>query len=473
MSPDRLLKFHERWLRATFADGIEVSALSCPRGNAKSATTGRLIALAMSPGSCLWRDGLETVMVAASLRQARIAWRFAKALLPGDEYRWQDSDQRIAVTHKPTGQVAYCISSSGKAAMGLSQFGTVYLDEPGALEVRNGELLFHALRQSLGKVEGQRLIMIGTRAPADPGTWWPDLLDAGSQPGTHVTALSASPNEPWHKWATIRKVNPVANVHEPLRRTILRERDDARKNPTLRRAFEAFRLNRSVEVLEDVLVEADDWRRVEGRDVPPREGRPVVGIDMGSERSWSAAWCLWPNGRTECFAVCPGIPDLAERERQDAQPAGLYQRLAADGVLVVDEGRRVSKPETLLRVLDERGIRPAVGLHDRFLRGDLTDAVAGRFPLVERVTRWSEATEDIAAFRQLVKDGPLSVVPECRALARVSISQAAVKADDQGSVRLLKRKHSRSRDDVAVCGTLAAGALVRRLRKPQRKLKWA
>ena len=58
-------------------------------------------------------------------------------------------------------------------------------------------------------------------------------------------------------------------------------------------------------------------------------------------------------------------------------------------------------------------------LCDRFVLGTLRDAVAGRWPIVPRVTRWSEATEDISAFRRLVADGPLSIAPECRVLAGV------------------------------------------------------
>ena len=83
------------------------------------------------------------------------------------------------------------------------------------------------------------------------------------------------------------------------------------------------------------------------------------------------------------------------------------------------------------------------------------------------------ATEDVAAFRRLVADGPLSVVPEGRALAALALSQASVLSDDQGSVRLQKKKHGRSRDDVAVCGVLAAGALVRLLgRDHQHRPRW-
>ena len=45
----------------------------------------------------------------------------------------------------------------------------------------------------------------------------------------------------------------------------------------------------------------------------------------------------------------------------------------------------------------------------------------------------------------------------------VALSQASVVSDDQGSVRLQKKLHGRSRDDVAVCGVLSAEALVRHL----------
>ena len=93
---------------------------------------------------------------------------------------------------------------------------------------------------------------------------------------------------------------------------------------------------------------------------------------------------------------------------------------------------------------------------DRFILGSLQDAVAGRWPIEPRVTRWSsEATEDITGFRRLVADGPLSIDPASRNLARVGLSQAIVAGDDQGSVRLQKRRAHMSRDDVAVSGVLA------------------
>ena len=466
-----LLPFHRQWIRGAFAPDVQIAAASWPRGSAKTFVAAHLAGLSITPGSPLFERGVEVLGVSASLEQSRILLSFVREALDDREreYRWLDSGQRLQVTHKPTGTKLRILSSNAKRAMGLAQFSTVFGDEPGSWEERGGTLMYHALRQSLGKRPNQRLVLIGTRAPAPADGWWPNLLDTGSGPGTHVSVMSAPDDQPWDRWETIRAACPMVLANPDLRRTILRERDDARRNPTLRPAFEAFRLNRQVEVSDEMLVPADAWKTVEGREVPPREGKAIIGLDLGSERSWTGAWCQWRNGRAEAYAVCPGIPDLTERERQDAMPRGLYQQLHEDGVLILEEGRRVSEPETLVDHLVNNGIKPEVIYVDRFNLGRLRDAVRGRWPVVERVTRWSEATEDITGFRRLVLDGPLSIAPECRALARVSLSQAVVRGDDQGSVRLLKRRHSRSRDDVAVCATLAAGALVRMMARPKRR----
>lgn len=466
-----LLPFHAEWIKKSFHPDVQVGALSIPRGNAKTWLFGWLGACALTPGSPLWRQGIEVLGVSASFEQSRVMMNFLRESLEGNGelYRSLDSGQRLAMTHAATNSKMRILSSSGKRAMGLSQFHTILADEPGSWESRGGTLMWDALRTSMGKLPEQRLLLIGTRAPADADGWWPGLLDGGSGIGTHIEVLTAPDDEPWDAWATIRKVNPLVNVNENLRKTILRERDDARRNPSMRPAFEAYRLNRQIDVHQDVLLPADTWRRVEAREVPPREGRPILGLDLGGERSWSAAWALWPNGRSECYALCPGIPDLAEREKQDGMPRGLYRRLQDGGVLLVDEGLRVSRPQVLVNHLVSIGISPRFVLCDRFCLGALHDAVDGRWNIVPRVTRWSEATEDITGFRKLCEDGPLSIAEECRGLARVSLSQASVKGDDQGSLRLEKKRHGRSRDDVAVCATLAAGALVREMSRPARR----
>ena len=212
--------------------------------------------------------------------------------------------------------------------MGLANYSTIFADEPGSFENRGGTLMYHALRQSIGKRPGQRLIIVGTRAPAEPGNWWPQLLDAGNGPGIHVTELSPAREDPWDAWPTIRKVNPMVLHNATLRQAILRERDHARREPTLRRAFKAYRLNAGgVDTFNEVLLQVEAWERVEARKVMPacrpsgrggliwagkgrgrrrgacgRTGGPsATPCVLGSRRSLSAS------GPTGCRRVCTRI----------------------------------------------------------------------------------------------------------------------------------------------------------------------
>lgn len=470
-------KLHADFIIKAFSPWVEVAALSVPRGNAKTWLVGQLTALSLRPGSCLFQPDLETLIVSGSLEQSRVIVGFVREALEDvlHEYRFLDSGQRLQVTHKPSHTKLRVLSSSGKRAMGLARFGFICGDEPGAWETRGGRLMFDALRQSLGKRPGQRLILIGTRAPAEPDTWWPDLLKAGTdrQTGLCVSTLQAEPKEAWDDLSVIKRVNPMMRLNRSLAKTIKKELKQARENPSLRRSFEAFRLNRLVEVEHEMLVEVEQWQGVEARPVPPRVGRPILAIDLGAHRSWSAAWAIWRNGRSECYALCGSIPSLAEREKEDGVPGGLYAKLHEEGTLLVDEGVRVARPEVLIEHLLSLGINPEAVFADRFMLEQLQDIVGARWKILLRRTRWSEATMDVTGFRRLVSDGPLSIAEKCRTLAKVSLSQAVV-VEDEGNLRIKKRRGWKSRDDVAVCATLAAGALVRYLsRTPRRGLRYA
>ena len=115
---------------------------------------------------------------------------------------------------------------------------------------------------------------------------------------------------------------------------------------------------------------------------------------------------------------------------------------------------------------------PEVILNDRFRLNELADCVNGT-PLVPRVTRWSEASEDIRALRKMAADGPLACEESSRLLVAASLSAAMVKNDDQGSVRLVKRgTNNNARDDVAAALTLAAGAFSRASATPRPRWRY-
>ena len=357
------------------------------------------------------------------------------------------------------------IGSNAKGAFGLVDCPWVVGDEPGAWEVRGGELLFDAIETAKGKPGSPlRSIYIGTLAPSTGG-WWLNLIAAGSGGSTYVQALQGDAAK-WSLWSEIRRVNPLSNISADFRRKLLEERDAARSDSRLKGRFLSYRLNLPTADESTTLLTVDDWERACGREVPERDGRPIVGIDLGGGRAWSAAVALFRSGRVEALATCPGIPGIAEQERRDQVPSGTYRMLVDAGVLRPAEGLRVQPPAGLVRAVRSEWGRPEMIVCDRFRLAELQDA-AGLVPLVSRVTRWSDASFDIRALRRIAKDGPLSVAPGSRALLVASLSAALVQNDDSGSFRMVKASsNSTGRDDVAAALTLSAGAWERSLSGP-------
>ena len=451
--------FQRRFIRAIESGRYDRAALSLPRGNGKSWLAAHLAVRALTPGDRLFAAGCESVLLAASLEQSRIVFRFIRAALEGDPaYRFQDSSTRVGVVHRPTNTRIRALGSNGKTAFGLgADTRFAIADEPGAWENAGGQLLADAIDTSLGKVGSRMMaIYIGTIAPASRG-WWPALIEGGSAGRTYVQSLAGDPDA-WDRWPTIRRCNPLTAISRQFRAKLIEERDAARRDGRLRARFLSYRLNLPTADPASVLLTVEDWKRTVGRAVPPREGRPVVGVDLGGGRAWSAAVAVWRNGRTEARAIAPGLPSLAEQERRDQVPRGTYQRLAEAGTLTTDGARRVPRAAALVDALRPWG--PVVVVCDRFRLAELQDAGPG-LRLVPRVARWSSASEDIRALRRSAADGPLSVARESRALVEASLAVALVKTDDQGGVRLAKRANNVARDDVAAALVLACGAVSR------------
>ena len=465
-----LRPFQERFIRAATAPEIDTAVWSAPRGNGKSALAGHILTRMLDPDDQLFRPGTESVLCAASIEQARIVYRFARADLEGrGGYRFLDSHTRIGIVHKDTNTRLRVIGSNGKTAMGLVGCPWAICDEPGAWEVNGGQLLHDAIETAKGKPGSPlKVIYIGTLAPATSG-WWHDLVDDGSHGSTYVQALRGDP-ERWDQWPEIKRCNPLTAISSSFRRKLLEERDEARKDSRLKARFLSYRLNVPSGDESTMLLTVDDWQWVCARPVPPREGRPFVAYDLGGGRAWSAAVAIWRTGRIEAMAVAPGIPSLEDQEKRDRAPAGVYRMLAQTGSLRVAEGLRVQPPGELHRATLAAWGRPAVVLCDRFRLGELRDVVK-ECPVVPRIARWSEAAEDIRALRSLAADGPLACDEASRPLLTASLSVAMVANDDQGNTRLKKKgTNNQARDDVAAALVLAAGAYSRSL--AQSRSRW-
>ena len=462
-----LRPFQRTFIRHATAPGIDTAALSLPRGNGKSWLAAHLLRRCLSPGDELYVPGSEYLLCAASIEQARLCYRFIRAELePTGGYSFIDSATRIGITHKRSDTRLRVLSSNGKTAMGIVNCPLLVADEPGSWEVAGATLMFDAIITALGKPNSpMRTVFIGTLAPA-MGGWWHDLIADGSGGTTYVQSLQGNA-ETWDTWAEIRRCNPLTAISGDFRKRLLVERDAARLDSRLKARFLSFRLNQPSGDESEVLLTVGDWERVTAREVPEREGRPFVGVDLGGGRAWSAAVALYPNGRVEARAVAPGIPNLEEQEKRDRVPAHTYQRLFDLGQLEVADGLRVQPPALLWDMIRETWGKPQLIVLDRFRLAEFEDAVKRGARLEPRVSRWSESSFDIRSLRQMALDGPLAVDADSQALLATSLSQAMVKSDDAGNTRLVKRgNNNTSRDDVATALCLAAGALARKPKAP-------
>ena len=459
-----LRPFQRRFLARAFGPRIDTAALSIPRGNGKSTLAAYVLARALTPGDRCNLPGREYILLAASLEQARLVFRPLREWLePTGEYRFIDSITRLGITHKPSNTRLRVLSSNAKTAMGIVGCPLLVADEPGAWEVRGGEAMADALETAQGKPGSRlRIIYIGTLAPSTGG-WWHELIADGSHGSTYVQALQGDPDR-WDQWPEIRRCNPLCNVSPTFRHKLLEERDKARKDSRLKARFLSYRLNLPSGDESTMLLTVDDWAAVEGREVRGRSGRPIVGVDLGGGRAWSAAVALWRSGRMEALAVAPGIPLIPEQEKRDRVPSGTYRALVRAGALMVAEGLRVQPPAQLVDMIFRRWGRPASITCDRFRLNELADCGRG-VPLVPRVSRWSESSSDIRALRKIARDGPLSCAESSRLLVAASLSAALVKNDDAGNTRLVKRgTNNAARDDVAAALVLCAGAFQRSIR---------
>ena len=455
-----LLRFQRRFLAEAFAPGVEIAALSLPRGNGKSSLAARVLARALTPGDDLFVEGSDNKLIAGSFTQARVVFRLVRAALGEEAFKFEDSNQSIKCLHRATRTGLRVHGANHRTLLGFLGVRILVVDEPASVS----DAMWDSIVTSCGKTK-TLILCVGTLSPAVSPHWWQSLVARGSVPGVHVTCVQGD-RKTWDRWTTIRKANPLASVNPILRATLLRERDEAKRDDRLRSRFLSYRLNLPSGDEDTDLIATHEWERMISRPVPERDGGAVLAIDLGASRSWSAATVMWRNGRTECYASVPGVPSLADQERRDGLPPGILSELVEKGVVGVAHGLRMADIDVLLDQLPDVEYEAAIA--DRFALATVEDALALRgFPEPEFVVnQWSTATTAIAAFRQAVLDGPMALSAEGRLLATLSVSHARVMPDTSGSLKM-RKAHRRNRDDVAQSLVLAAMVIARWRRLPE------
>ena len=473
--PFAVLPWQRRFIRGVFAAGVQSAALSVARGNGKTALLSGIAAATLDGPLAVPRG--ETVIVASSFEQARIAFEHVVAFMGdtlADKRRWKvwDTAQQARVEDRQTGARVRCIGSDPRRAHGLAPV-LVLADEPAQWPPATGERMVAALQTAAGKQPHSRFVALGTR-PADPEHWFAKMLAGGVD---YAQCHAARLDDPKFQRRTWTKANPSLAHMPDLLAAIRTEGGHARRDPSLLAAFDALRLNLGTEDTEiSVLLDAGLWRSIEGE--AERSGPVIFGVDLGTTAAQSAVAGFWPEtGALACVAAFPGEPSLSERGLRDGV-AGLYVECARRGELIQAGGAAVSVPELLSAALTRFG-RPGLIVADRWREGELRDALdaAGvpRAVLEFRGMGFKDGAEDVRAFRRACAEGRVTPAPSL--LLRSAMAEARTMSDPAGNAKLSKGtqggRRARARDDAAAAAVLAVSAGYRNPPRARRRLRYA
>ena len=473
-----VLPWQRRFVRGAFRDGVQSAALSVGRGNGKTALLSGIAAATLTGPLVVPRG--DTVIVASSFEQARIAFEHVLAFL-GDELRdvggkhcpWRvwDTAQQARVEDRRTGARVRCIGSDPRRAHGLAPV-LVLADEPAQWPETTGERMRAALATAAGKQPHSRFVALGTR-PADPEHWFAKMLAGGAD---YAQTHAAGPDDPKFQRRTWIKANPSLPHMPDLEAAIRIESGQAKADPALLAAFDALRLNLGTsDVGVSVLIDAGLWSSCEGE--ADASGPCTWGIDLGTSAAQSAVACYWPNtGRLECIAAFPESPPLNERGLRDGV-GNLYVQCAQRGELMT-LGHRTSDIAMLLQAALDRFGRPAAVVADRWREDELRDCLdkAG-VPGAELESRgmgFKDGAEDVRGFRRAMADGRVTPIPSL--LLRSAMAEARTISDPAGNAKLSKStqggRRLRARDDAAAAAILAVAIGVRRPAQPRPRWRY-
>ena len=469
-----VLPWQRQFVRGAFAQDVQSAALSVARGNGKTALLSGIAAATLDGPLAVPRG--ETVIVASSFEQARIAFEHVTAFMDAklrDKRRWRvwDSANMARVECLLTGARVRCIGSDPRRAHGLAPV-LVLADEPAQWPDTTGERMVAALRTAAGKQPHSRFVALGTR-PADAKHWFSKMLNGGAD---FAQSHAARPDDPPFQRRTWAKANPSLAHMPDLEAAIRNEAQQAKHDPSLLAAFEALRLNLGTADTEvATLLDAGLWRDIEGE--AALSGPLVWGVDLGTSAAQSAVACYAPEtGALACLAAFPCEPSLDERGLRDGV-AGLYRECARRGELLTLGQRSVDIPILLQAALDRFG-RPSRVVADRWREAELRDALdkAGVPPASFEVRGmgFKDGAEDVRSFRRACADRKVTPVPSL--LLPSAMAEARTVSDPAGNAKLSKGSQGgrrlRARDDAAAAAILAVAAGVRQPAMPSRRWRY-
>ena len=452
--PMVLPAFSVRWLRDALAPGIREAGLFMGRKNAKSAIVavyllGRLAGPIRQAG---YRAGVASVDKAkAGELRAQMEGIATASGLTGLRFLRSPAPGRVV---SATGSVD--ILSADKSSGHASGFDDAIVDELGLLAERDRALI-SGLRTSTSAKNGRFLaISILGDSPFPV-----EMIGRQANPATVVHTYQAPADCALDDPAAWAAANPglacgiksASYMADEARRVLLTPSDQAH--------FRAFDLNQPQSPSREMICSVSDWQGciVPADELPPRDGRCVVGFELGGSSSMTALCALWPGtGRLEVWAAFPDTPGLKTRGEVDNAP---YEQMRERGELALYAGRVTPVGEFLkdcaARLAGERII--AAGA-DRFRKAEARQALesaALRWPMVWRgvgAHARADGSHDVRAFQRRVLGGGFRMA---ESLLMVSaIKESIIRRDPAGNPALDKHRQ-RGRIDALQAAVISAG----------------
>lgn len=475
--PIKILDWQRDFLERLLSTKTNEIGISMARGNGKS-TWLAYVAAAYFIGP-LRRPRGHIYLVASSIQQAMICLdHLVEALELRDStsrFQVSFSTNLSGVRDKKTGTLVKLLSSRPKSSHGISPV-LILADEPAQYERNSRDAIYSALRTSLGKIPGSKLVCLGTK-PDESGHFFSRLL---MKPQSLVYAAdrfrvitnpegeqeyAEIPLDQLGDIELIKQANPALDHFPNLRQIIEAEFKDALSEPSLMASYRALRLNQGCsDHLQNSVLDSENIVICEERYAELKEtqkGAYVLGLDLSAGTSMTAAAAYWPLS-TDCvvFACFPEDPDLQRRGHLDGV-GDLYMRMFSEGDLTTSPGRTVDYGLFLQTVIEAFGSKPKVIVCDRYRQNDLRTALnkikLGNIPIVYRGTGWKDGSEDIRSFRRAALEGKLGFPPST--LIRSAFAEARTIADPAGNEKIAKRseagRRQYARDDAAAAAILA------------------
>ena len=478
-SPIRILDWQKDFLvRLLRAETTEIG-ISMARGGGKT-TWLAMVAAAYFIGP-LRRPRGHVFIVASTIQQAMIALEHLIETLGLRErahrFRSSFSSHLTGVKDAMTGNMVRVLSSRPKSSHGIAPV-LILADEPAQWEPNSRDAVYAALRTSLGKVPGSRLVCLGTR-PDESGHFFsrlllkPQSLVYAAPRFREVTNADGEieyqdiPIQQLGNIELVKAANPALDYFPALRQTIETEFQDALSEPSLMASYRALRLNQGVsDYMQNSILDAEHVVLCEERwaEIPNHQkGQYILGLDLGGGTSMTGACAYWPiTGGAELIAAFPDDPELQKRGHLDGV-GDLYLRMEAEGDLITTPGRTVDYEFFLKSIIHHFGSKPKCFVCDRYRINELKTVLMklklGNIPIIFRGMGWKDGAEDVRSFRRAALEGKLAF-PQST-LIRSSFAEARTLSDPAGNEKLAKRSEAgrrrNARDDAVAACILAVG----------------